>query len=197
MASFSIHLAIGKRYIEKYRTVKNEKEFYQGIIAPDLAKDKKISHYTGNANNLDLIQYLPQKVLLYEYLKSENIDSDYQKGVFLHLLTDYLFFNKYFDYNFLSNISYSDFCKDLYYSYDVVNNYIDQTYQLNYNELLDEINNAIIKTKINKKTSNETRTNILSLKLLDEFIDYVSSINLDNYKEKILSYKKNVFPDNL
>ena len=36
MASFSIHLAIGKRFIEKNNLIKEKKEFYKGIIAPDI-----------------------------------------------------------------------------------------------------------------------------------------------------------------
>lgn len=105
MASFNIHLAVGKRYLEKTNIIKNEKDFYKGIIEPDLVSDKKTTHYTGTNDKSDLLKYLSLKVQLKEYLKNESTDSDYQKGVFLHLITDYLFFNTFFDNRLLAKLS--------------------------------------------------------------------------------------------
>ena len=53
MPGFTIHLAVGKRYIEKHKKqIKNENDFMKGTIAPDLDKDfsqieknKSKSHY--------------------------------------------------------------------------------------------------------------------------------------------------------
>ena len=194
MASFNIHLAVGKRYIEKTKIIKDEKEFYKGIIEPDLVNDKKISHYTGIQDKNDLFSYLSQKVQLNEYLKNESINSDYQKGVFLHLITDYLFFNNFFDYNYLSKISYSEFCKDLYYSYDITNDYLEEKYKIDYTEFLNQIKNNIEKDKKEKNTFNEIRINILPLDNLDNFIEYVSNINLEEYKNKIIKNDKNILP---
>lgn len=194
MASFGIHLAIGKRYIEKTKIIKNEKEFYKGIIDPDLASNKKLSHYTGTQNKNDLFSYLLKKVQLYEYLKYENISSDYQKGIFLHLITDYLFFNHFFNYTYLSKVSYSEFCKDLYYSYDEINDDLEKKYKINYTEYFNQIKSNIEKNKKEKNISNEVRTNILPLDKLDDFIEYVSSINLEEYKNKIIENHENVLP---
>ena len=58
MASFNIHLAVGIRYLEKTKSIKNKREFFKGIIEPDLVKDKKISHYTGIFDKQDLLKYL-------------------------------------------------------------------------------------------------------------------------------------------
>ena len=58
MASFNIHLAVGKRYIEKTKAIKDEKEFYKGIIEPDLVSDKAVSHYTGIKDKNNLLIYL-------------------------------------------------------------------------------------------------------------------------------------------
>lgn len=96
MASFDIHLAIGKSYILKNRNIINEEEFYKGIIAPDLVINKEKSHYSGKQNKEDLLDYLANKVQLFLYLKNNNINTDYDKGIFLHLITDYLFFNDFF-----------------------------------------------------------------------------------------------------
>lgn len=194
MASFNIHLAVGKRYIEKTKKINDENEFYKGIIAPDLVSDKKISHYTGVHDKNDLLNYLSQKVQLNEYLKNVSINSDYQKGVFLHLITDYLFFNKFFDYAYLSKISYSEFCKDLYYSYAISNEYLEEKYEIDYTEFLNQIKNNIEKDKKEKNTSDEIRINILPFDDLDNFIEYVSNINLEEYKNKIIENNRNVIP---
>ncbi len=195
MASFNIHLAVGKRYIEKNKQIKNKKEFYKGIIAPDLVEDKKISHYTGEQNKKDVLDYLSKKVQLNKYVKSENFDSDYQKGVFLHLITDYLFFNNFFEMNYLKNISYEDFCKDLYYSYDITNEYLESKYKIDCTDFSEQINKNIEKDKKEKNTSDEIRTNILEFYKIDDFIEYVSSIDLENYKNKIIENNSNVLPD--
>ncbi len=194
MASFSIHLAIGKRYFEKSKIITNEKEFFRGIIDPDLVEDKKISHYTGIQDKTDLSNYLLNKVLLYRFLLNEKIDTDYQKGVFLHLISDYLFFNTFFDKDYLLHISYSDFCKDLYYSYDITNDYLERKYNISYTDFLDKIKDNIRKDQKEKNVSSEIRTNILPFSKLDNFIEYVSNINLHDYSEKIIKNKENVLP---
>lgn len=194
MASFSIHLAIGKRYFEKSKTISNEKEFFRGIIEPDLVEDKKTSHYAGIRDKNDLLNYLSNKVLLYKFLLNEKIDTDYQKGVFLHLISDYLFFNNFFDKDYLLHTSYSDFCKDLYYSYGITNDYLEEKYNINYTDFLDKIKNNIKKDQKEKDVSSEIRTNILTFSKLDNFIEYVSDINLHDYSEKIIKNKKNIFP---
>jgi len=81
MASFSIHLAVGKRYMEKNH-IENEQLFMKGIVDPDLASDKNKSHYTFNRNADSLFTYLSTKIYLPEFLKVNMIDTDYMKGVF-------------------------------------------------------------------------------------------------------------------
>lgn len=193
MASFNIHLAVGKRYIEKSKSIENLNEFYKGIIEPDLS-DKKISHYTGLQDKTDLLNYLANKVQLNEYLNNNIIDSDYEKGVFLHLVTDYLFFNNFFDNNYLSSISYENFCKDLYYSYDITNEYLESKYKVDYTNFLELINNNINNDRKEKNVSDEIRKNILPQNKLDEFIEYVSNISLEKYKDKIIKANDNVLP---
>ena len=83
MASFSIHLAIGKRYLEKNK-IENEKDFLLGVIDPDLAQDKRKSHYTGSTDTTNLEYFLSEKVLLNRYLETNNIDNNYDLGIFLH-----------------------------------------------------------------------------------------------------------------
>ena len=197
MASFGIHLAIGKRYCEKVGMTDGVKEIYRGIIAPDLVENKMVSHYSGELVKVDLVNNLPNKVLLTNFLTNENIDTDYQKGVFLHLITDYLFFNDFFDKEFIAGVSYLKFCEDLYYSYDTLDKYLVEKYSLDYSDFSDALSENIAKTMNKFQIDKEEYSNILPTDKVDEFIERVSSIDLEKYKTLILMSGTNVLPTDM
>lgn len=192
MPGFNIHLAIGKRYIEKQKNkkdiIKNENSFYNGLIAPDLVTDKKISHYTTETNKNNLEKYLLGKVRLDLYLKDNKVETDFEKGVFLHLLTDYLFFNEFFEKEFIKNIDYQDFVRDLYYSYEMTNEYLNKKYNIDFSIFGDRLEKNIRKNKKEKKLEDsdlKEKKLIFSEKDLDEFIEKISSINIKELENEI------------
>lgn len=192
MPGFNIHLAIGKRYIEKQKNkkdvIKNENSFYNGLVAPDLVNDKKISHYTTETNKNNLEKYLLGKVRLDLYLKDNKVETDFEKGVFLHLLTDYLFFNKFFEKEFIKNIDYQDFVRDLYYSYEMTNEYLNKKYNIDFSIFGDRLEKNIRKNKKEKKLEDsdlKEKKIIFSEKDLDEFIEKISSINIKEVENEI------------
>ena len=130
-----------------------------------------------------------------KYLEKEYDSSDYQKGIFLHLLTDYLFFNKFFEREYLINVDYRCFCRDLYYSYSLLNNYLDNKYGIDYREFGSELEDNIALNKQSKRTADQVGNNILPVDKVDVFIEYVSDIDLDAYRDKIIKNGGNVFPD--
>jgi len=190
MAGFHIHIAIGKEYLKKNKIV-DEKSFMRGIIDPDLG-DKTITHYSGYQDKRYLFSYLANKVCLYQYLIHNDIDSDYQKGYFLHLITDYVFFTHFMDKNYLSHVSYEDFCKDLYYSYDMNNAYLEDKYDLSNFEFKEIIEKEIKKSRKEKNMMNETRLNLLENDKVDQFIMDIASLDLADYRDKILENKGNI-----
>lgn len=192
MPGFNIHLAIGKRYIEKQKNkkdvIKNENSFYNGLVAPDLVTDKKISHYTTETNKNNLEKYLLEKVRLDLYLKDNKVETDFEKGVFLHLLTDYLFFNEFFEKEFIKNIDYQDFVRDLYYSYEMTNEYLNKKYNIDFSIFGDRLEKNIRKNKKEKKLEDsdlKEKKLIFSEKDLDEFIEKISSINIKELENEI------------
>ena len=192
MPGFNIHLAIGKRYIEKQKNkkdvIKNENSFYNGLVAPDLVNDKKISHYTTETNKNNLEKYLLGKVRLDLYLKDNKVETDFEKGVFLHLLTDYLFFNEFFKKEFIKNIDYQDFVRDLYYSYEMTNEYLNKKYNIDFSIFGDRLEKNIRKNKKEKKLEDsdlKEKKLIFSEKDLDEFIEKISSINIKELENEI------------
>ena len=65
------------------------------------------------------------KVNLYSFLQDHEYLNDFELGWFLHLITDYLFFEECFDTEYLLENSYEQFCKDLYFAYNHLNLYPD------------------------------------------------------------------------
>lgn len=192
MASFSIHLAIANKYLENYN-VENKMDFIRGVIAPDLVENKAISHYGRYQSRDNAYTFFATKVELLDYLRKENDDSSYQKGVFLHLATDYIFFNDFFSKEFLEENSVEKFSSDIYYSYDLVNDYVDKKYDVNYYDFKEQV-----AAKINVKKvyidEDMTKVNLLPKEKLDKFIEYMGNIDLDIYREKLLKFNCNVLP---
>ena len=86
MAGYVIHLAVAEEYLRNHKDNKEDyNEFIEGVIYPDSVKDKSETHYGEISNDANL----------YEFLQDKNIDNSFNRGYFLHLLTDYLFYNHY------------------------------------------------------------------------------------------------------
>ncbi len=193
MAGFHIHLAVAKRYAEK-NNWQDTKELYRGTIDPDLVTDKSVSHYSGKQDKANLIDYLENKVNVYEYLKNHEIKTEYEVGIFLHLITDYLFFTDFMDKNYLKNITYDDFCKDLYASYDATNEELLKVYSIELGEFKEVLEKNIKKSKKEKKTEASVGNIIFTISDLKAFIERVSDIDLETYQDKIRKEKKNILP---
>ena len=149
MPSFTIHLAVAKKYLEKHPEEKKE-EFYRGVIDPDL-KDKRVSHFGPNSSSPDLNRYCQEM----------GLKSSYNRGYFLHLLTDDLFYNKYLE----------SFSEEIYDDYDRINKILIEKYQLTIPE--------IIREKVKFK---DEIPQILDFESICKFIDTVGEIDLENYK---------------
>lgn len=156
MAGYVIHLAVAESYIKKHEDdIKDYNRFIEGVIFPDSVSDKSITHYGEKSSKTDLKAFL----------ENNKIDNDYNKGYFLHLVTDYIFYNKLLKY----------FSKDIYKDYDILN----EKLQKKFNVTLPEN----IKDKVFYK---EGKTKVLKLENIIKFIEDVSDYKLDEIKERIL-----------
>lgn len=194
MPSFNIHLAVGKCYCDKNNY--SYSSYFKGLLDPDIICDKN-THYSGVRDKNKILECLENKVNLYWFVSENKLDDDYSKAYFLHLITDYLFFNYYMDKEYLLSVGYDTFCKDLYYSYDLTNKYLETQYCLDYPMYKQEILNSIHHDLREKKIQKKKYKNILPFGQLDSFIKTVSNINLENYFLKIKNAGKNVLPDEL
>lgn len=155
MAGYVIHLAIAEEYLRKHKDVKEDyEEFIKGVIYPDSVTDKSLTHYGIKSS----------KVILKDFLQDNEINNSYMRGYFLHLITDYLFYNKYLE----------KFSKDIYNDYDILNKRLIEKY------------NVVLPVNIqNNVFYKEGETKILTMELAIKIIDEISDLNLNAVEKEI------------
>ena len=159
MPGYVIHLAVAKVY-EKKNGIKDIKKFEQGVIAPDQNKNKLISHYGPDSSHPGLEKCLSQK----------GIEDEFDEGYFLHLVTDYLFYNKFLE----------KFDNRIYDDYDKLNASLIKRYNI---VLPPEIVDVV------KKKEGEPV--ILDENELCRFIDFVGNLDIRTLvAEKKISIKE-------
>lgn len=159
MPGYVIHLAVAKVYEKKYG-IKDIKKFEQGVIAPDQNNNKLISHYAPDSSNPGLEKCLSQK----------GIEDEFDEGYFLHLVTDYLFYNKFLE----------KFDNRIYDDYDKLNSSLIKRYNI---VLPPEIVDVV------KKKEGEPV--ILDENELCRFIDFVGNLDIRTLvAEKKISIKE-------
>ena len=157
MPGYAIHLAIGEKFAEK-NNIQDKKAFIEGLIKPDLI-EKGESHYLDENKNPNLD----------EFLRNSSLNSDYNKGYFLHLLTDYLFYTKFL----------KEFFEEIYNDYNKLNRFLITKYNIS---VPSEIQSMI--------EFEEGATKILDKDSICRFIDAISQIDftkLESLKEYIES----------
>ena len=195
MPSFNIHLAVAVKYCEKNK-IEDKEKFFRGSIDPDLVKDKSISHYTGMRDKNYLRQFVWEKVRLNEFLKANKVETDYEKSVFLHLATDFIFYQEFLSDEYLAGVDYDKMIQDLYYSYRVSNPYLNEKYNIHALNLDEVMNSNIKQTLTRMNVDNTNGYNLLPEDKMDNFIEKMSELDIQKYIEKIKIENKNVFPDN-
>ena len=156
MPGYVIHIAIANEYIKKHKIIEKNEEFINGVIAPDLTDDKSKTHYGKS----------PAYTGLKSFLENNEINNIFNKGCFLHLITDYLFYNYYLDF-------YDK--KQMYHDYDVLNESLIKKYKV---ILPDHIKDKVFYI--------EGKTKILDFKLASKIIDEISSMNLEEIANEIM-----------
>ena len=155
MAGYVIHLAIAEEYLKKHKDVKEDyDEFIKGVIYPDSVTDKSLTHYGIKSS----------KVILKDFLQDNEINNSYMRGYFLHLITDYLFYNKYLE----------EFTKDIYNDYDILNKKLIEKYNV---VLPENIQNNVFYFY--------WETKILTMELVIKIIDEISDLNLNAVEKEI------------
>ena len=155
MPGYVIHLAVAEEYLKKHKEKQEEyNEFINGVIFPDSIKDKLTTHYGEKSSVSNL----------YEFLKANKTETSFKRGYFLHLLTDYLFYNKYID----------KMSKDMYNDYDILNRQLIEKYDVKIPESVRE--SVLFK---------EGPLTILSLELVTKMIEDISNMDLEDIEKEV------------
>lgn len=180
MASLILHQIIGELYCKK-NNIKDTKQLLSGNIAPDtLAGNKDLNHYTGDRYYTLYIDAIRGRVNLSNFCKNRTINTDYDKGYFLHLVTDYIFYERLI----ISNISFADF---------IVSNHIESGQKMykEYGRIAHFICKKYPKIDISQlpKFATTLLNEPLSLFTKDQiskFLEICSSLNLEDIYSDIL-----------
>jgi hypothetical protein len=141
---------------DTYNECDDQFALIEGVIFPDSVKDKSLTHYGPRSSYSNLKLFLEDK---------NDMKDDFTRGYFEHLLTDYLFYNKYID----------TFSKAMYDDYDLLNSYLIEKYNV---KLPEKVKKQVFYKK-------EGMLKILSKELVEKFIKEVSELDLDKVAEEI------------
>ena len=178
MASYSIHLAIANEYLKKHLN-ENKNSFIKGTIDVDDNPNKIKTHYTKTTNTDNLRYFLDNSIILSEYIKEHHLTTSYDKGYFLHLVTDYYFYTKFLDTNWIEKIDFKTYKEVIYHDYQATNNYINQKYKVTYPKRIQKYNISIKEKPI-----------ILTYHAIDNFIKEMAAHNLETIYKKIQKNKE-------
>ena len=155
MPGYVIHLAVAEEYLRKHENKAEEyNEFIEGVIFPDSVIDKSETHYGPKSS----------KSNLFEFLKENTLNTSFKRGYFLHLLTDYLFYNRYVD----------RMSKDMYNDYDILNRILIEKY------------NVVLPEKVKDSVFfKEGELVILTLDLMNRMIEDISEMDLDEIAKEV------------
>ena len=164
MPGFVIHIAIAKEYIKKHNNIKDIEGFIKGNIEPDLTNDKTKTHYGKS----------PTYTNLKEFLLHNEINNSFNKGKFLHLIADYLFYNYY-----LKEFPIKESKEILHNDYDIINEELIKKYDI---IVLDNIKQYIFYKKGIPK--------ILKLDFVLKIIDEISNLTLEEVEKEVVKENK-------
>lgn len=187
MASSPIHLAITKQYLKNTDKQYSYNDIMAGTLYPDTIKDKNLTHFSDlDKRGKDIISHLAGKVNLYSFLSIHKSLTDFQMGWFIHLVTDYLFFDECFTKEYLLTHTYEEFRRDLYFSYDCLTNYLIEKYGITMDDY------TCYQSEFFKGTGYQKC--LFTKEMIDEFIRRVSSVDFDRYIDTIKLAKRNIKP---
>lgn len=157
MPGYVIHLAVAERYLKKHlNKQENYKEFIEGVIFPDSEENKEKTHYGNGSSNSNL----------YKFLQEHKLDNSFNRGYFLHLLTDYLFYNHYID----------SFSKVLYDDYDMLNKELINEYEIKLPEKIEKF--------VYYKEGNDFK--ILNRELAHIVVKEISELDIDEIAKEVI-----------
>ena len=181
MASLILHQIIGELYCEKNNIIDRE-NFLYGNIAPDiLPNDKDENHYVKHIDYTTYLDAIKERVSLPAFCKDKALITPYIEGYFLHLVTDYIFYERLI----INNPCFSQFINDkysnsgtkMYKEYDRVAHFVCNKYPDIDTSKLPSFATTILEEPLTLFTKRQ----------LSDFIEICSSLDLNKIYSDILN----------
>ena len=184
------HFAIAKIYLEKNKDtgiVKNSQDFFDGNILPDIVKESGggNSHYGDRSEQVDLVKHNREKIDLKKFLEQNLMDNDLNLGKFLHLYTDWEFYNNFLSIEYMKTITMEQFSKDFRYTTFLYEEYLGKKYGLSiemtsFDKTLREVMKKFEMCDFEKRGYNgfSNAKTLYTAEQLDDFIERIASVDL-------------------
>ena len=174
MASLILHQIIGEKYCEK-KSISEKSELLSGNIAPDtLPTDKNANHYTSTHGYETYLDAIKDRVNLSAFCQMDNINTSYRMGYFLHLITDYIFYERLI----INNPNFAKFIKEPYFS--SLNKMYKEYDRIAYYVCNEHPNIDINQLPAFATTILEEPLTLFTNEQISEFIEVCSNINIEN-----------------
>lgn len=190
MPCLAMHLAVAKEYL-KHHPEEKEDEFILGTIAPDInmkdiekyindvSEDRNSHHFGENYNTTDMIEYMQKKVNFEKFFANNDIDTSFKRAYFLHLICDYVFFGEYITHDNVRGMTFDEIRIKGFNDYNRITPILINKYKLH---IPNEIREIVM-------GYSDGELEIISEQYVYEFIESMSKINLEDYKNNILKNK--------
>lgn len=181
MACLTIHYVIAQTYAQKHN-IQNLADFITYNFIPDF-EDKEAKHFTSPFDKKSYLDFRTNKVNLFAFTQNFTLDNDQNKGHFLHILVDHLF--------------YHDYCYELYKRYDDFTDtyvYLSREYNKLNKPMFDtfDIDLKLVPEKYHKYFAlSKDLPNHFNIKDIVKFVDFCSTLDLDEQYENI---KQGILP---
>ena len=190
MANITVHIAIAQEWAKNHK-VENLDDFIWGAVAPDVLSWKMeggyVTHYGDKVDvNTALDENLMNKTHLDRYLAKNKLSTDYDKGYFLHLVTDLLFYNDFIDVAVLQKYydEHNGEIKQCYYhDYDCTLEFVTNAFNVNYQNTHREV--VDLQNRYGKCAIKDSPW-LYSEQQLADFIVRVAKIDLERLAQKIV-----------
>lgn len=176
MACLAIHIAIAKQYL-KNNPQENSQDFLIGAYLPDIAEDSVKSHFGKTGVFLSIKEMYNAKIDIKKCAEALDITNSLNRAMFLHLVTDYMFYNFIYSKQ-LEQIKPTQIKRLLYEDFNIITYYIINKYKITIPE---QISNLV------KSKEGELSLRFFDYKNIDNFIMFMSKLNLYDCKKQIVN----------
>ncbi|MCL2846264.1 MAG: hypothetical protein FWE38_01085 [Firmicutes bacterium] len=189
MACIFVHLAVAKRYLSNHKgEIENEQDFIDGNVLPDVCEptDKEDTHYGIRSERVDILKRFSEKISLPNFLRHNKLDSDINRGRFLHLITDWEYYNTFLPREYIRGVDLVSFFKDHMYTLIAHSDYLKQKHGVTFD--VTSMEQRLIDLYAGwRKKDIERWGEVFEGKLLfttdeiDGFIERMGLVNLEDY----------------